>query len=559
MITTVEIENFKKFESAKFNISHPVSLFVGPNNGGKTTALQAISLWSFLILQWELKRGNSSARKRVATPVTRNTIHPVPTLEIADLWTEGQVRVKGKTSENIRIRIKIKGRDDETALPWEYGVEATFANKELLYAKPIDIDLPIPSEIGKIFHLPPLSGVQTEEPKIDPGAQLRAIGEGRPGEVLRNLLLNLHEKFPDKWIQLVAAVKDFFAIDILPIRYNPVTDPRISVYYQSVAGAARASYKMEISSGGSGFLQFLLIAAFLLVHDNAVLLIDEPDSHMHVFLQRAVFDWLQKTAIQEKAQIIISTHSEVLINSCGIENLVTFFGANPKELKAKSSDLISALSDVSPLAIINAEWKGKVIYIEGDSDRKLLMAWAEALNHPVRIPLSQTYFHAIGTNSASKANKHFSVLRSVITNKKVSGFLLRDNDATTPNANGLAQGLKCVNWALPEIENYLLHPEALIEFIGGQGYGPLFASTGKTNAEKYLSKHLTPAYYSDPHNNPRDMGKKKGSDFLEEFFTDIGVPLNKPDYWRIAHSMTADQVFPDVKTMLDDLQSFLEE
>jgi len=43
MITQLTIRNFKRFEKAEIELGAPVA-FVGPNNSGKTTALQALAL-----------------------------------------------------------------------------------------------------------------------------------------------------------------------------------------------------------------------------------------------------------------------------------------------------------------------------------------------------------------------------------------------------------------------------------------------------------------------------------------------------------------------------------
>ncbi len=70
MIKKITIKNFKKFESAPYEMNpSAVSLIVGPNNGGKTTALQAIALWSFLIQKWNEAKGKatkSTAKKNMA-------------------------------------------------------------------------------------------------------------------------------------------------------------------------------------------------------------------------------------------------------------------------------------------------------------------------------------------------------------------------------------------------------------------------------------------------------------------------------------------------------------
>ena len=42
----LEIQNFKQFgDSQRIELDHP-SVLIGPNNCGKTTAIQAIALWS---------------------------------------------------------------------------------------------------------------------------------------------------------------------------------------------------------------------------------------------------------------------------------------------------------------------------------------------------------------------------------------------------------------------------------------------------------------------------------------------------------------------------------
>ncbi|MXW94390.1 MAG: ATP-binding protein [Acidimicrobiaceae bacterium] len=44
MLTKLRIRNFKKFPEVEIELGSPV-VFVGPNNSGKTSAMQALALW----------------------------------------------------------------------------------------------------------------------------------------------------------------------------------------------------------------------------------------------------------------------------------------------------------------------------------------------------------------------------------------------------------------------------------------------------------------------------------------------------------------------------------
>ena len=59
MLTKLTIRNFKRFDSAEIELGNPVVL-IGPNNSGKTTALQALALWDIGLRRWNEKRGGKA-------------------------------------------------------------------------------------------------------------------------------------------------------------------------------------------------------------------------------------------------------------------------------------------------------------------------------------------------------------------------------------------------------------------------------------------------------------------------------------------------------------------
>ena len=64
---------------------------------------------------------------------------------------------------------------------------------------------------------------------------------------------------------------------------------------------------------GSGLLQWLSVLAYALREETDVLLLDEPDDHMHADLQLEMFETLHKICEKEGKQVIMATHSTQII------------------------------------------------------------------------------------------------------------------------------------------------------------------------------------------------------------------------------------------------------
>ena len=64
MLTKITIRNFKRFDEAKIELGNPV-VFIGPNNSGKTSALQALALWEIGLKRWNERRSGKSVVSRI--------------------------------------------------------------------------------------------------------------------------------------------------------------------------------------------------------------------------------------------------------------------------------------------------------------------------------------------------------------------------------------------------------------------------------------------------------------------------------------------------------------
>jgi hypothetical protein len=111
MLTKLIIRNFKRFDQVEVELGSPV-VFIGPNNSGKTAALQALALWDTGVKRWAEKRGvEAMPHKRPGVTIGRRDLLalPVPTANL--LWRNLHVRSVQRDSagkpqtQNIRIDI----------------------------------------------------------------------------------------------------------------------------------------------------------------------------------------------------------------------------------------------------------------------------------------------------------------------------------------------------------------------------------------------------------------------------------------------------------------------
>src|SRR3990170_3874362 len=92
MLTRLQVRNFKRFDDLDVELGKSV-VFIGPNNSGKTTALQALSLWDVGIRQWNAKRGGkASPEKRPGVNINRRDVISIPAPAINLLWRGLHVR-----------------------------------------------------------------------------------------------------------------------------------------------------------------------------------------------------------------------------------------------------------------------------------------------------------------------------------------------------------------------------------------------------------------------------------------------------------------------------------
>src|SRR5690349_1755763 len=113
MLTKVKVRNFKSFHNVEVDLGNPV-VFIGPNNSGKTSALQALALWQIGLSRWnERRKGRGLPEKRPGVTINRRDLVSVPVADAKLLWRNLHVRdvrktESGQDKKNVRIDIIVE-------------------------------------------------------------------------------------------------------------------------------------------------------------------------------------------------------------------------------------------------------------------------------------------------------------------------------------------------------------------------------------------------------------------------------------------------------------------
>ena len=423
MLTKLSARNFKRLGDVEIELGNPV-VFVGPNNSGKTSAMQALALWDIGLKRWnENRAGKRTPGSRPGVTINRKDLFAIPHPTAALLWRDLHVRNVRKIdhrqqTDNVRIDIVVEGVERDKA--WRCGLEFDYANAESFYCRPLRLGdgkrperMTVPSEAGSvnIAFLPPMSGLAATETRLDQGAINVRVGEGRTADVLRNLCFRVLERNPDGWQTLVSRIRALFAVDL--------ENPRYIEERGEITMAYRERGKvLDLSSSGRGLQQTLLILAYMYAHPGAVILLEEPDAHLEILRQRQIYALIADIATRNGNQIIAASHSEVLLNEAAGKDLVIAFVGTPHRIGDDGSQVRKSLAKIGFDQYYQAEQTGWVLYLEGSTDLAILRAFARRLNRDKAVGLLERPFvHYVG-NSPRAVADHFHGLREALPDLK---------------------------------------------------------------------------------------------------------------------------------------------
>lgn len=599
MIKQVELTRFKKYKLQKFKLKPTgVTLLVGGNNAGKSTLIHALSVWEFckMILLHEKGRdafnqgewGNGDG-----LGISAEDFLPIAVPALNHLWTNLKTQLSAKEKEEwpdkypgYILRIKCTwDYQDQLDRMLEIGLSLV---NDRLFIRVTGSNLCAEDHLLSIVYLPTFAGVLPKENKATIAERRAFLGRGMAGSVIRNMIYDLYLEDKELRDKLLKGKTRLNSLDkqelnkrsplqklqnnlrttfLSQLEIEPFSEDFhtvLRIYERKVVQKNGELFVLpksqytprDIITQGSGYLQWLSIFSILYSSNIDILLLDEPDAHLHASLQSELLNKL-RTATEDdcEKQILVSTHSVEMIKQAPLEII---FSMDTRKYLYEETSRVAVLNGIGseyfPKIDLLKKYK-RLIFVENESDKKIL----SILGNICGMPLPTEIVYWANTDSHATRKKIFDSLKTIIPELKC--ISLRDRDMDNPDIIGdrlLYKGtsladdspILLLQWRRKNIESYLLCPRAIAE------------ASGKTveEIEKHIQQKFALAIDSDGYVEavPPDAiitcdGKiifNKETDGLE-----IAYGCNKYD---VAKKMTPEEVPEDIKVFLRQVNKLFE-
>lgn len=585
-IKKVVLKNFKRFKNNTIELKPNVLLSVGGNNAGKSTLLHALATWEYCKTVLQIEKGQESIYETFrgnGLGVTIDDFTPLNIPSFKYLWTNLS------PSSGYTLTIDCFWDIDDIERHLEIGLAF---NQERLLIKKLSSNLSAGIAIPRIAYLPTFAGIVSKEQWFTVGYRNKLVGQGLAGSVIRNQIMELflmNEKIRKEKKGERRRIKDndlvyirqndpyellnqvlfrIFHLNLYPKRFNESYHTHVQINLKKGELDDHNRFRpysgyneRDIMVEGSGFLQWLSVYTFALSPQIDILLLDEPDAHLHCSLQKNLMQELRTIAQNKNKQIIVATHSPEVIKDFDYESILFIKEGHPAYLtneEQKAVVLNNIGTEYFPL-IDSIITNKHILFVENESDAKYLETFCNKFNvWPNNLTIWPTSAH-------HKERKEFFLqIKDKIPGLKSLSLQDRDNknyndidaDMNEKGMNDYSEPNGCEiryrTWRRWEMESYLICTRAMARLKHTEQPDKT-VDEWEAEIKQYIRDDLSliiPLDYKQSDKTPQNgwMFDRDAKEFVHPVFERFN--LNKYD---VAKEMTEDEIFEDVKTIINEI------
>ncbi|EOH0512784.1 AAA family ATPase [Vibrio fluvialis] len=456
-ITKIELEKFKRVNSAQIDLSD-INVLIGSNNAGKSSVLQGIHFSTVAAV---------AAKRLGKKTFTQDNLLYCPTRNFVTLRFNGEYQNQSNFSY-LRVRAEID--KDGEGIPEEdvYQIRVYRGRNEGNVGCDRTGNLTIGNKVTD--HIPPfsvyvpgLAGIPQVEEYRSESVVRKGVASGDANLYLRNVIYLIKNKgLLRELAQLMKMVFPHFSVDVV---FDPVHDSYIDV----LVNVQRDKPKKHLELVGTGVLQALQIFSYVTLFKPSLLLLDEPDSHLHPDNQTLLTEALQTISQETNTKIIISTHSRHIVDSLyGEANFVWLKNGSIFE-QGHNLHRLSMLMDIGALDSFEKLREGDIDYVFLTEDTKMEML--ECLAQASGMPQSGTIFYSYkASTNINSVGTLTEFIKEIAPETQI--IVHADNDFLTDDEENLLSEKISGFGATPfitkgsDIESYFVNPHHISALLG---------------------------------------------------------------------------------------------
>jgi hypothetical protein len=318
----IVINHFKRIESLEIDLQ-PLTALVGGNTSGKSSALQAAQL-GVSILQAVFRGIRPNGVAEFAGTVANDAVLFRPTEHLLDL------RRGGSATQNLGYSITYRGVDLDTNIDKEITIEIRRGkNANIAVTRTGDDDFAaVLANSDRPFSIftPGLSGIPMREEWRTKGAMDAAVMHGDANLYLRTVLDHLFSRdldemartawrldrdlgaLPDSgWKTFSSLLERCYPCTRVIVNHDQQRDRHVKVEVET------PDAKVTLDMASTGMLQVIQLIAYACFYAPPLILLYEPDAHLHADSQARLYDALRSVAAETQTRILFASHSPQLI------------------------------------------------------------------------------------------------------------------------------------------------------------------------------------------------------------------------------------------------------